>query len=165
VEEYCEEKKPIVISVNLLSPDYPIHYAYFSNKKRYNYWKNSSRFDNYKKIVTSNIIKEASKNETIIDFTKLVKSGWKQLDNSGILLLRLLDQLHVASIAIAGFDGYSHDSTHQNYAQKEFEKQRDFNAIDESNRSVASMLEDYKNNRFSDCPIIFITPSRFANIF
>ncbi len=165
IDRYCEEKNPIVISVNLLSSDYPIHYAYFSNKKRYNYWKNSSRFDNYQRIVTSNITKEASPNETVIDFTKLVKSGWKQLDNSGILLLRLLDRLDVASIAIAGFDGYMTNSGGHNYAQKELEKQRDFNSVDESNRSVASMLEHYRNNRLLDCPVTFITPSRFAGIF
>lgn len=164
IENYCQDKKPIVISVNLLSTEYPIHYAYFSNKKRYNYWKNASRFDSYKKIVTSNIKKEASENEQIVDFTKLVKSGWKQLDNSGILLLRLLDKLDLSSIAIAGFDGYSQENK-QNYAQKEFEKARSVYSADEANQSVTEMLEDYKNNRTSSCPVSFITPSRFENIF
>lgn len=30
-----------------------------------------------------------------------------------------------------------------------------------ANRDVQSMLEDYLNTRKSDCPLSFITPSRF----
>ena len=159
--KYCQEKKPVVVSVNLLSHDYPINYVYFSNKKRYNYWKNASRFKEYKKIVTSNVTNVEDKNQHIIDFTRLVKCGWDQLDNSGILLLRLLDELNPASIAMAGFDGYSHDSSSNNYMHKEMEKTRNIKNADEANRDVQSMLEDYFNTRQSDCPIQFLTPSRF----
>ena len=159
--KYCQEKKPVVVSVNLLSHDYPINYVYFSNKKRYNYWKNASRFKEYKKIVTSNVTNVEDKNQHIIDFTRLVKCGWDQLDNSGILLLRLLDELAPASIAMAGFDGYSHDSSSNNYMHKEMEKTRNIKNADEANRDVQSMLEDYFNTRQSDCPIQFLTPSRF----
>ena len=158
--KYCQEKKPVVVSVNLLSHDYPINYVYFSNKKRYNYWKSASRFKEYKKIVTSNVTNVEDKNQHIIDFTRLVKCGWDQLDNSGILLLRLLDELNPASIAMAGFDGYSHDPS-GNYMQKEMEKTRNIKNADEANRDVQSMLEDYMNTRQSDCPIQFLTPSRF----
>lgn len=163
IDTYCEEKKPIVISVNLLSSDYPIHYAYFSNKKRYKYWKSASRFLQYKKIVTSNVVKKPDENELIVDFTKLVKCGWDQLDNSAILLLRLLDSLEVASIAIAGFDGYSHDGGN-NYVQKNLEKTRNTLNAEEANRDIMSMLEDYKNTRISNCPLSFITPSRFEDV-
>ena len=158
---YCAEKKPVIISVNLLSHDYPINYAYFSNKKRYNYWKNADHFSEYKKIVTSNVTKTEEKNQIIIDFTRLIKCGWDQLDNSGILLLRLLDKLDVASIAMAVFDGYSHESTSTNYMHKEMEKTRNTTNADDANRDVQSMLEDYMNTRQSDCPIHFLTPSRF----
>lgn len=164
INEYCNEHHPVVISVNLLSADYPIHYAYFSNKKRYNYWKNASRFSQYNKIVTSNVVKESGDNELVVDFTRLVKCGWEQLDNSGILLLRLLDDLNVASITMAGFDGYSHNIG-DNYAQKIMEKTRNMVGAEDANRSVSSMLEDYKNTRISQCPVHFLTPSRFENIF
>lgn len=79
----------------------------------------------------------------------------------GILLLRLLDELDVASIAMAGFDGYSHDSSSTNYMHKEMEKTRNTLNADDANRDVQSMLEDYINTRQSDCPIHFLTPSRF----
>ena len=158
---YCNDKNPVVISVNLLSHDYPINYVYFSNKKRYNYWRSASNFTEYKKIVTSNVTNIESKNQMILDFTRLVKCGWDQLDNSGILLLRLLDELDVASIAMAGFDGYSHDTGSTNYMHKEMEKTRNTKNADKANRDVQSMLEDYMNTRQSNCPIQFLTPSRF----
>ncbi|HAP19684.1 MAG TPA: hypothetical protein DCR27_00240 [Lachnospiraceae bacterium] len=164
IDTYCEKKQPVVISVNLLSHDYPINYAYFSNKNRYRYWKSATHFSEYKKIVTSNVTTETEKDQLIIDFTRLVKCGWEQLDNSGILLLRLLDLLQVKSIAIAGFDGYSHNTENKNYVQKDMEKLRNTLNAEEANKDIRSMLQDYMNTRSSQCPIRFITPSLFENI-
>ena len=160
---YCEEHHPVVISVNLLSTDYKIDYAYFSNKNRYQYWKSDAHFSQYKKIVTSNVTTEPAADQYLIDFNRLVKCGWEQLDNSGILLLRLLDLLSVDHIAIAGFDGYRH-SGNANYLQKNMEKLRNTLNADEANRNIKSMLEDYMNTRKSQCDINFITPSLFEGI-
>ena len=164
IESYCHEKNPVVISVNLLSHDYPINFAYFSNKNRYQYWQSATHFKEYKKIVTSNVTTATGPNQWVIDFTRLVKCGWEQLDNSGILLLRLLDQLEVNSIAIAGFDGYSHNADNQNYIQKAMEKTRNTLNASEANEDIRSMLEDYMNTRTLDCPITFITPSLFESV-
>ena len=162
--DYCKEKETIVISVNLLSSQYPIDYAYFSNKNRYQYWKSASTFNEYKKIVTSNVTTTAKENQWIVDFNRLVKCGWEQLDNSGILLLRLLDLLDVASISIAGFDGYSRNKEGHNYVQNDMEKQRNTLNAEEANKDIRSMLQDYMNTRVSSCPISFITPSHFESI-
>ncbi len=164
IGEYYEKKKPVIISVNLLSHDYPINYAYFSNKNRYQYWRSATHFRDYKKIVTSNVTTTEEPDQFIIDFTRLVKCGWEQLDNSGILLLRLLDLLNVRSIAIAGFDGYSHNTENPNYVQKAMEKTRNTLNAEEANNDIRSMLEDYLNTRSLDCPISFITPSHFESV-
>lgn len=164
IQNFCEENQPVVISVNLLSADYPIHYAYFSNKNRYQYWRSATHFHDYKKIVTSNVTTAPEKDQFIIDFSRLVKCGWEQLDNSGILLLRLLDQMDVRSIAIAGFDGYNHNNNSQNYVQKAMEKTRNTLNAEEANKDIKSMLEDYINTRRSNCPIQFITPSHFESV-
>ena len=164
IMQYHKDHSPFVISVNLLSNDYPIDYAYFSNKNRYHYWKNATHFKEYKKIVTSNVTTAPERDQVIIDFTRLIKCGWEQIDNSGILLLRLLDLLEVKSIAIAGFDGYSHNSGCQNYIQKSMEKTRNTLNAEESNKEIRSMLEDYINTRNLDCPVSFITPSYFESV-
>lgn len=164
IQDFCQKKQPVVISVNLLSAEYPIHYAYFSNKNRYQYWRSASHFHDYKKIVTSNVTTKEEKDQFIIDFSRLVKCGWEQLDNSGILLLRLLDLMDVGSIAIAGFDGYSHNNDSQNYVQKAMEKTRNTLNAEEANKDIKSMLQDYINTRKSNCPIRFITPSHFESV-
>ena len=164
IQNFCQKKQPVVISVNLLSAEYPIHYAYFSNKNRYQYWRSASHFHDYKKIVTSNVTTAEEKDQFIIDFSRLVKCGWEQLDNSGILLLRLLDLMDVGSIAIAGFDGYSHNNDSQNYVQKAMEKTRNTLNAEEANKDIKSMLQDYMNTRKSNCPIRFITPSHFESV-
>lgn len=162
--QYHATHHPVVISVNLLSHEYPIDYVYFSNKNRYHYWQSATHFKEYKKIVTSNVSTNTEKNQLVIDFTRLVKCGWEQLDNSGILLLRLLDQLGVRSIAIAGFDGYSHNPGGQNYLQKAMEKTRNTLNAEEANKDIRSMLEDYMNTRTQDCPVTFLTPSLFESV-
>ncbi len=159
---YCQAHHPIVISVNLLSADYHIDYAYFSNKNRYYYWRSATHFSEYKKIVTSNVTTKEAKDQLVIDFSRLVKCGWEQLDNSGILLLRLLDQMTVRSIAIAGFDGYSHQGDDPNYVQKSMEKTRNTLNAEEANKDIQSMLDDYMNTRTLSCPIQLITPSHFV---
>lgn len=163
IDDYYRDKNPIVISVNLLSSDFSIDFAYFSNKNRYQFWKSATHFKEYRKIVTSNVTTTEENNQFIIDFKRLVKCGWEQLDNSGILLLRLLDLMNVNSIAIAGFDGYSHNSSSKNYIQKSMEKTRNTLNAEEANRNIRSMLEDYINTRKSCCNISFITPSLFEN--
>lgn len=164
IQNFCKEKQPVVISVNLLSADYPIDYAYFSNKNRYQYWRSATRFHDYKKIVTSNVTTAIAKDQYIVDFTRLVKCGWEQLDNSGILLLRLLDLMDAKSISIAGFDGYSHNNESQNYVKKAMEKTRNTLNAEEANKDIKSMFQDYMNTRKSTCPIQFITPSHFESV-
>ena len=164
IQHFYKEKNPIVISVNLLTDCYPIDFAYFSNKNRYQYWRNEAAFIKCKKIVTSNVTTRKDDNLFIIDFLRLVKCGWEQLDNSGVLLLRLLDLMNVNSISIAGFDGYSHNSENPNYVEKAMEKTRNTLNAEEANKDIKSMLVDYKNTRKSSCPISFITPSYFETV-
>ena len=164
IQHFYKEKNPIVISVNLLTDCYPIDFAYFSNKNRYQYWRNEAAFNKCKKIVTSNVTTRKDDNLFIIDFLRLVKCGWEQLDNSGVLLLRLLDLMNVNSISIAGFDGYSHNSENPNYVEKAMEKTRNTLNAEEANKDIKSMLVDYKNTRKSSCPISFITPSYFETV-
>lgn len=162
--QYHEKQHPVVISVNLLSREYPIDYLYFSNKNRYQFWKSATHFNEYKKIVTSNVTTSTESNQMVVDFTRLVKCGWEKLDNSGILLLRLLDQLDIKSIAIAGFDGYSHNTGSQNYLQKAMEKTRNTLNAEEANNDIRSMLADYMNTRTQRCPVMFLTPSLFESV-
>jgi 4-hydroxy 2-oxovalerate aldolase len=164
INKYIQKHSPVVISISIIPDQFKVDFAYFSNKQRHSYWVGDKQYSNCTKILTSNIQRDSSESEIVVDFSSLVKCGWEQLDNSGVLLLRLLDKFNVQSIAIAGFDGYSKEKN-ENYMQRNMEKAKNNIKAEQINLEIASMLEDYKNTRASQCPIQFITPSRFERIF
>ena len=164
IKEYIKEKDAILVSVNFVHDLIDSDYVYMSNTRRYSVMKQNKRVENCKKIITSNIKIEPDQNEMIISFNELVKCGWNNLDNSTIMLLRLLDRFDVKTIAIAGFDGYDLDVT-PNYASDNLELSNVRNNPIELNEEIASMLEDYKKTRKYNVPIEFIAQSRFSKIF
>lgn len=167
ISNYIHETGAVVITVNFLHDSIPGDYVYISNVKRYQYWSTSPVFAASQKILTSNVLNavDADSNTTIVSFAKLVKCGWEHLDNSTIMLLRLLDILNVRSIALAGVDGYSYNTDgSQNYVNKFLELSNVKEKPMELNDEISAMLADYKASRVNDIPIHFLTPSRFAGI-
>ena len=103
--------------------------------------------------------------ELIISFNKLIKCGFHHVDNSTLLLLRLLDMLDLKGISIAGFDGYQYDGKElKNYATTDLELSNVRENPQKLNEEIALMLSDYMTTRKSSCKISFITASRFNNI-
>lgn len=164
IHEYIAEKNPVVIGVNFIYDEIVMDYMYISNIKRYNYWKTNTRFAMQNKIIASNIKQEASDlTENIVSFTNLIKCGWENMDNSTILLLRLLDCFNVKSIAIAGFDGYDYKSNNnKNYLNDELELSKVSENPMYLNDEISNMLSDYMETRLNNAPIEFITESRFV---
>ncbi len=164
IQEFIKENDACVITVNFIHDSIPCDFAYMSNVKRYNYWCNTKQFADARKILTSNVTTN-EENAFIVSFTKIVKCGWEHLDNSTIMLLRLLDGLEVSSINIAGFDGYSYNADGKlNYANKFLELSNVKDNPMELNEEISAMLNDFMNSKISTIPIRFITPSRFEYI-
>ena len=167
IRKYIEKNAPVVITVNFLHDTLNSDYMFLGNVKRYQYWKGSKAFQDQKKILTSNILngEEADENEFVVSFHRLIKCGWENLDNSSLMLLRLLDTLDAKSIAIAGLDGYDISADGAlNYATKDLELSNVKEVPLERNREIASMLTDYMKTRKSSGEVRFITPSRFASV-
>lgn len=167
IKDYIEKNHPVVISVNFVHEIIPCDFVYMSNAKRYEYWKNNMDFVQANKIVTSNLEVEPDEKTWVVSFQKLVKCGWEHLDNSTVLLLRLLDLLQVKSIAIAGFDGYSYTNQNKrNYASPYLElSSAGMNPI-QWNQEISDMLIDYNHTRRNkETEIRFVTPSRFEECF
>lgn len=161
VLEYIYNNNPIIISVNFLHDEIKSDYIYMSNVKRYRYWVNSERFEKSNKIPASNLSIPPDEKTIVVSFPELVKCGWEHLDNSTIMLLRLLDIIGVSEIAIAGFDGYSYNN--ENYANKYLEVSRENVDAVSMNRELSEMLEDYMKSRNNkDTPVRFVTSSRFS---
>lgn len=165
IKQYISEKHPIVISVNFFDEQFESEYIYMNNVKRYQYWSNNEKFSKMKKIVTSNIVQNISLNNVkIVSFTKFVKCGWELLDNSALMLLRLLDSIDVGEIAIAGFDGFS-NSGNDNYFDTDLEVLQTSEKAVKINREIEAMLLDYLETRKHKETIVkFLTISRFEKV-
>lgn len=161
LHEYINRKAPIVISVNFFHDNIKSDYLYLSNLKRYNILKNNSRYKSCKKILPSNMDGIYDENrDIIVSFTSLIKCGWEHLDNSTMMLLRLLDRIGVSEIAIAGFDGYAAGKI--NYAKRELDLQTPKDNPIYLNSEIKEMFDDYLNTRkHKETPFVFVTESRF----
>lgn len=165
IEKYIVDNQATVIIVNFLHESIKSDYVYMNNIRRYNYWSNSPEFSGVNKILTSNILAD-KETDVVVSFTRLVKCGWEHMDNSTIMLLRLLDQLNVNSIGIAGFDGYDYKTEgNLNYATKYLELSNVQENPIELNEEIRTMLVDFKSTMISSSKIEFITESRFKDAF
>ena len=106
--------------------------------------------------------KSESDNEIIVSFNRLIKCGWEHIDNSTLMLLRLLDGFRLKSIAIAGFDGYKYGGNGSlNYAATDLELSEINEDAASLNKEITEMLIDFMRTREQCYEISFITPSRF----
>lgn len=164
VDQYIIEHNDLItIAVNFVPENYQVDYVFVSNVTRYLYWKNNSSFMGIPKILTSNVEKcQELKNAYVVAYKRVIKCGWENMENSTILLLRLLEELEVKAIALAGFDGYEYDqSKHKNYAQTNLELNKAYEMAVMVNRELTEMLEDYKLTHDKKVPVRFVTSSRF----
>ena len=163
IQDYVRLHNPVVIAVNFIPDSIDIDYLYISNVKRYDSLSMTERFSQVKKILTSNIMTECT-GSVIVSFSRLIKCGFSHVDNSTMMLLRLLDQLNAASIAIAGMDGYDSRSVSVNYASEDLEVANTYDDPIILNQDIANMLRDYLETRKNAVPVSFVTPSIFSNV-
>lgn len=162
IQKCASDKQAIVVSVNFKYDKVKTDYMYFSNIKRYGYWSNDKATSDIPKILTSNITSKPKENEKVVSFVELVKCGWEHMDNSAILLLRLLDRLKVKSISIAGLDGFDYSINNaQNFVNSELELANLNTEAKLLNKEIAEMIKDFMETKIGDEEINFITPSRF----
>lgn len=166
IESYIAKlSNPLVISINFIPEGINVDYVYFGNVRRYSYWKQNEKFNEIKKIIVSNVTQEVSNGDYLVSFNRLNKCGWEYMENSTIMLIRLLDQLNVALVGIAGMDGYStSNSSQENYANDKLELSNVKENPEQLNKDISSMLEDFLYTKESDMKISFITKSKFSYV-
>lgn len=156
---------PVIVSINFLPNDLKIDYAFFSNVRRYSYWKENKNFEKTHKIIVSNVTKNVTDNDYLVSFNRLIKCGWEYMENSAIMLIRLLDLFNIKSLGIAGMDGYSTGGIHkENYVNDELELSNVKENPEQLNKDITSMLEDFLYTKESNMKIYFITKSKFSYI-
>lgn len=165
INDYIRENNAVVINVNFITDSIPCDYLYCSNVKRFETLKRNDRINDIGLILASNINYTRPERCFVVSYPRLVKCGWINLDNSVMMLLRLIDDIDISSIAIAGFDGYDTSNKHDNYVSDWLESAVSSEDLIELNSEIKSMFDDYVSVRkHKDTEIVFLTESRFNTL-
>lgn len=160
IRNYIEKNDAIVISINFLSEKISSDFLYMSNKGRLDYCSKLEGFKEVEKIFTSNMDVKVDGKVHVVSFVRLIKCGWVHVDNSALMLLRLLERLEPGKIGIAGLDGYSYEGM-VNFFNEELDFKKICQEAMELNSEIGSMLTDFGRTGNDNIKIEFITESRF----
>lgn len=152
--EYIKKYNPLVVSINFLPKDIETDLIFISNNKRYN--KYIQDIDKQKIIVTSNI-KEADKNLLIVNYSELLNTSYYVSDNAGLMLIKLLINLNIRNISIAGMDGFNKNLAN-NYVEEDMVGTIDSYQIETKNQEMTKEIVNFAKL----VNIKFITQSKYT---
>lgn len=145
----------VLIAINFKPEKFDCDYVFVSNLRRYEDLKN---VNNLKVIKTSNI-KSENDNEIIVNYSELLNDIKVVEDNAAMMLIKLLIDVGVSQIKIAGLDGYSHD-IYNNYVDKDLALLKTPAIMDAINLGMEQVL-----NRYAKViDIEFITKQRYVRL-
>ncbi len=147
IKNYIDQTDVVVISVNFIPENFPVDYAFFSNRKRL------ERLDQIpcKTIITSNLKGENA--DYIIDYNS-VSGSFGEGCNSFIMLLKLLKEIRAGKIIAAGTDGYTVEG--KNYYNNHIRNYTEHG--NKFNMAVADTIHNL------DVQVAFLTPSAYDKI-
>jgi 4-hydroxy 2-oxovalerate aldolase len=145
----------LTIAINFKPEKFECDYVFVSNLRRYEDLKN---YNDLQLIKTSNI-KNGNVEGIVVNYSDLLNDVEAVEDNAGMMLIKLLIDIGVEKIKLAGLDGYSHD-IYDNFANKELAFIKNAIVMDAMNSGMEKML-----NRFAEViDIEFITTPRFVKL-
>lgn len=145
----------LTIAINFKPEKFECDYVFVSNLRRYEDLKNNN---DLQLIKTSNI-KNGNVEGIVVNYSDLLNDVEAVEDNAGMMLIKLLIDIGVEKIKLAGFDGYSHD-IYDNFAKKDLAFIKNASVMDAMNSGMEKML-----NRFAEViDIEFITTPRFVRL-
>ena len=162
IKQFIKKEKPVVIAVNALFPEYQFDYLFLSNKVRYDYAEYAylEQFKNTQKIVLSNIKTQPEDGEWIVNYNRAIKRGWEHFDNAVICCLRLLDELRVDNIVVAGFDGFR-TRYNESYADSNLPTLNGNIDWEQLNDEIKDIYWDFRKSTADLINISFLTESLF----
>ena len=140
----------VVIAANFTADEFDPDYVFSSNMRRFSkiQGKTSSKC-----IITSNM-KEAVQRDYVVNFASYASKNADIIDNSALMLLKLLTAAGIKEVYIAGMDGYSENAA--DYYNRELDY--DFTKEAKSRNSLISKeLSGIKRH----LKLNFITPTTY----
>lgn len=152
IKELCSDKDAAVISLNFISSDFKEDYVFSSNMRRYH--KIQGKTDAL--CITTSNMKDCLKSDLTVNFSSYASKNPEIIDNSGLMLLKLLTSAGVKEVSIAGMDGYSAEKANDYYNSDvayDFSKEAEVR-----NRLISEELKEINKV----LKINFITPTDYS---
>ena len=147
----CGTEDTVVIALNFDNEVVKPDYIFSSNMRRYN--KIMGKTD--AKCITTSNMKDCDTTDYVVNFASYASDKFDIIDNSGLMLLKLLVAIGIKEVYLAGMDGYSLQNTH-NYYDKQLEY--DFShELEKRNALIKEELDRLK----AVMTMHFITPSKY----
>ncbi len=144
-----------VVAINFKPEQFICDYIFVSNIRRY---ENLKKLHDLKLIKTSNIENQGNE-EMVVNYSDLLNDVEAVEDNAGMMLIKLLIDIGVKRIKLAGLDGYSHD-IYDNFAKTDLAFIKNAKVMDDMNKGMEMMLKRF--NEIID--IEFITTQKFVKL-
>lgn len=105
---YAKNPNLISVAVNFIPEDSNVDGVFVSNAKRYVRLSTelSQSGKQYITMATSNVTKASGQFDYMFNYSSLLDNEAMIVDNPMIMLLKLLKEVGVSKVALAGFDGY-----------------------------------------------------------
>lgn len=160
LKSYITKANPIVVSVNFISSEIKSDYVFLSNSKRYVQLATELSLNPEMKVIaTSNVTKTDGRFDYTLQYSSLLdtEADGVCMDNSFVMLLKVMKKIGVDKVALGGFDGYTGDKK-QNYINAYMEYNFNKEQANKTNQYVIQVLNTLRN----DIEMEFITDSLYT---
>ena len=152
VLSYIKANDCVIFAANFLAEDFKPNYIFSSNMRRFSKMQNKS---DAKCIITSNM-KEATQKDYVLNYSSYTSEFADIVDNSALMLLKLLLACGVSNFAIAGMDGYVTGTQNVYYNE---DLRYDYSSKAEiRNELISKELQSFAKS----AKLTFITPSLYS---
>ena len=155
IDGYIQKNHPVVISINFVA-DEPTAYAFFGNQKRYVRLKEKRKGREI--IVSSNV--QTDGGDYVVNYHSLINRGYKNFENSSVMLLNLLKRVNPSKITLAGFDGFS-TANETNFLDASFQNDRHKDEFEEINMEISAMVNEIIDTMTPGCEFALLTPTLY----
>lgn len=163
ITSYIEKKKPYIISVNFIPDNLKVNCVFVTNPERYLQMESKLKtlmdetngVEYPKLLALSTLECKAGDFDFVIDRAGLIEPSEIIIDNSFLMLIKLLENIGVDKVACAGFDGYS--ETEDNYLNPKMEYSFVKSKVAYFNSHMRNVIHEYRKNM----DIQFITYSAY----
>lgn len=157
ITEFLEKEKPLVISVNFIPDILKPDYIFLSNSKRYVQLATKLSRERHQIIATSNVTGTSPNSFTyVLNFSTLMDESARIIDNSLVMLLKVLLDAGVKEVTAAGFDGYFAESS--NY----FNMSMEYDFVKGMADYLNQYTRDFLDRISSKMSVRFLTDSRYT---